>query len=161
MSVEARRLTERYRDVSPINGRQPQAERVPASRLGIKIYVSPGPVMDVTALCTERQYELQCSLAALLDWLVNNDSISRGGLIFGFYYQIIRAISQVCCEVKRGSVMCFFPLHNRAITHQCHGGIVNVWQHATLNLSLSSGNESANMPNRRVQFLNARLGRRA
>lgn len=55
----------------------------------IKIYVPPGPVMDVTALCAERECELQRSFTALLGLLVNYDSKSRGGVICRFHHQII------------------------------------------------------------------------
>jgi len=57
--------------------------------------------------------------------------------------------------------MCFFLGYQLAISHQRHCSIVNLLRREILNLSLSGENNSANMPNRRVKLLNARLGRRA
>src|SRR5579872_7277153 len=93
----------------------------------LKIYVLTLLVVDFTAPCTGRHGEPKHSLAARLDCPVNDDSISRGSLIIGFYYQIIRAISEACCEVEGRLVMRFFLGYQLAIVHQCHGGVANLW----------------------------------
>jgi hypothetical protein len=73
-------------DGCKLNGRFPRPD------WGLKIYVSTRRVLDFTAPCAGRHGEQKHSLAARLDCPVNDDSIPRGSLIFGVYYQIIRAI---------------------------------------------------------------------